>query len=65
MILCSCNLISSNNIKQIMESRPSYARVPSVEEIMQEHGCSVVCATCAYNIKIEIRKHYESLSRTV
>ena len=60
MILCSCNLISSNGIKEIMESRPSHVRVPSVEEIMQEHGCSVVCATCAHNIKVEIRKHRKS-----
>jgi hypothetical protein len=32
---------------------------------MNKHGCSVECATCAHNIKIEIRKHYESLHRTI
>lgn len=66
MILCSCNLITDNNVRQIMESRPSYARLPSVEEIMEKHGCSIVCATCVRNLKIEIRKHYNACEdRTV
>jgi bacterioferritin-associated ferredoxin len=63
MILCSCNALSSNTVKQILEHHEG--DVPSVQEIMEKHGCSVVCASCAYNIKVEIRKHYESLSRTV
>lgn len=58
MILCSCNTISSNTIKDIMESHFEDS-IPSVEEIMEKHGCSVVCATCVRNIKIEIRKHYD------
>lgn len=58
MILCSCNTISSNSIKQILEHH-FQKDVPSVEEIMEKHGCSVECATCARNIKIEIRKHYD------
>ena len=61
MILCSCNALSSNTVKQILEHHEG--DVPSVQEIMEKHGCSVVCASCAYNIKIEIRKHYESLYR--
>jgi len=65
MILCSCNLLSSNNIKDIVESYSSYRRIPSVQEIMEKHGCSVVCATCTHNIKLEIRKHYESNTRTI
>jgi bacterioferritin-associated ferredoxin len=63
MILCSCNALSSNTVKQILEHHEG--DVPSVQEIMEKHGCSVVCASCAYNIKIEIRKHYESLHRSV
>ena len=63
MILCSCNALSSNTVKQILEHHDG--DVPSVQEIMEKHGCSVVCATCAHNIKIEIRKHYESLHRTL
>jgi bacterioferritin-associated ferredoxin len=62
MILCSCNVITTDSIRQYMESRAN-TRLPSVQEIMQKHGCSVECATCAYNIKVEIRKHYESLHR--
>jgi bacterioferritin-associated ferredoxin len=63
MILCSCNALSSNTVKQILEHHEG--DVPSVQEIMEKHGCSVVCASCAYNIKVEIRKHYESLHRSV
>ena len=63
MILCSCNALSSNTIKQILEHHDG--DVPSVQEIMEKHGCSVVCATCAHNIKVEIRKHYESQNRTL
>lgn len=61
MILCSCNAISSNSIRDIIEHH-FQGEVPSVQEIMKKHGCSVECATCAYNIKIEIRKHYENQS---
>lgn len=64
MILCSCNALSSNTVKQILENH-SHDGIPSVQDIMEKHGCSVVCATCAQNIKIEIRKHYESLYRTI
>ena len=63
MILCSCNALSSNTVKQILDNHDG--DIPSVQEIMNKHGCSVECATCAHNIKIEIRKYYESLYRTV
>ena len=63
MILCSCNALSSNTVKQILDNHNG--PVPSVQEIMNKHGCSVECATCAHNIKIEIRKYYESLHRSV
>jgi bacterioferritin-associated ferredoxin len=59
MILCSCNTISSNTVKQILEHHFEND-VPSVQEIMEKHGCSVVCASCAHTIKVEIRKHYEN-----
>lgn len=62
MILCSCNLISSNNVKQILEGH-YMNEVPSVQEIMEKHGCSIVCATCVRSLKLEIRKHYESEDR--
>jgi bacterioferritin-associated ferredoxin len=58
MIICSCNTLSSNSIQQIIEDH-SFQSVPSVQEIMEKHGCSVVCATCTHNIKVEIRKHYD------
>lgn len=64
MILCSCNSLSSNTVKQIIDDH-IFDVVPSVQEIMEKHGCSVVCATCAHSIKIEIRRHYESEDRTV
>lgn len=63
MILCSCNWISSNTIQQILEQQGE--DVPSVQDIMEKHGCSVVCAMCAQSIKLEIRKHYESENRTI
>jgi len=56
MILCSCNAISSSDIKRVVESSP---RIPTVQEIMEKHRCSIECATCVRNIKEEIRKHYE------
>lgn len=58
MILCSCNALSANTVKEILEHHTG--DIPSVQEIMEKHGCSVECATCAYNIKIEIRKHYDN-----
>jgi len=64
MILCSCNSLSSNTVKQIIDDH-SFDAVPSVQEIMEKHGCSVVCATCAHTIKIEIRRHYENTNRTI
>jgi bacterioferritin-associated ferredoxin len=64
MILCSCNSLSSNTVKQIIDDH-SFDAVPSVQEIMGKHGCSVVCATCAHTIKIEIRRHYENTNRTI
>jgi len=63
MILCSCNTLSSNTIKEILNSHEG--DVPSVQQIMEKHGCSVVCASCVYTIKLEIRKHYESENRTI
>ncbi len=63
MIICSCNALSSNTVKKILEHHTG--DIPSVEEIMAKHGCSVECATCARNIKVEIRKHYESIHRPV
>jgi len=63
MILCSCNTISANAVKEILDHHSG--GVPSVQEIMEKHGCSVVCATCVQSIKIEIRKHYESKDRTI
>lgn len=57
MILCSCNALSSNTVKEILDNHYS-SGVPSVQDIMDKHGCSVVCATCVQSIKIEIRKHY-------
>ena len=62
MILCSCNTISSNTVKTIIDNHFSDT-IPSVQDIMEKHGCSVECATCVHNIKVEIRKHYESLHR--
>lgn len=59
MIVCSCNFISANNIKQILETH-YMTDIPSVQEIMEKHGCSVECATCVRNIKEEIRKHYDN-----
>lgn len=59
MILCSCNALSSNTVKHILDNH-SHDGIPSVQDIMEKHGCSVECATCAQNIKIEIRKHYEN-----
>lgn len=61
MILCSCNSLSSNTVKQIIDDH-IFDDVPSVQEIMEKHGCSVVCASCAHSIKIEIRKHYANNS---
>lgn len=61
MILCSCNNLSSNTVEQIIDDH-SFDDVPSVQDIMEKHGCSVVCATCAHSIKIEIRKHYDNNS---
>ena len=63
MILCSCNALSSNTVKQILDNHSG--DVPSVQDIMNKHGCSVECATCAHNIKIEIRKYYESINRPI
>lgn len=58
MIICSCNLITANSVKQILQQHDNN-QVPTVAEIMEKHGCSIECATCARNIKLEIRKHYE------
>jgi len=58
MILCSCNAITSKSIKDIMEIHYQDS-IPSVEEIMEKHGCSIVCANCVRSIKVEIRKHYD------
>ena len=63
MILCSCNALSSNTVKQILDSHTG--DIPSVQDIMSKHGCSVECATCAQNIKIEIRKYYENINRPI
>ena len=58
MVICSCNTITENSIKQILQEYGDHV-IPSVAEIMEKHGCSVECATCARNIKHEIRKYYE------
>lgn len=58
MIVCSCNIISSNTVKEIMNNH-FVNEIPSVQEIMEKHGCSVQCATCVFSIKLEIRKHYD------
>lgn len=63
MILCSCNALSANTIKTILETH--YMNdVPTVQEIMEKHGCSIECATCVRNLKQEIRKHYGNQKET-
>jgi len=62
MIICSCNILSEDKIKECLMNKE---RQPSVGSIFKELGCPPVCGSCANNIVKLVREHYESLHRPV
>ena len=61
MIVCSCNVITEDNIKECLNGKE---RQPSVGTILKELGCSQVCGTCSNNIVSIVREHYGSIEMT-
>jgi bacterioferritin-associated ferredoxin len=62
MIICSCNVITDDKIKEVIQNRQSR---PSVGTVLKELQLPPVCGTCANTISKVIEEHYESLHRTV
>jgi len=58
MILCSCNIITEDKIKEFLNGKK---RQPSVGTILKEIGCSQVCGTCSNSIVSIVRDHYGSI----
>lgn len=61
MIICSCNVITDDNIKECLKNRNSK---PSVGTVLKELGYSPVCGTCSNNIIAIVREHYGSIDIT-
>jgi len=55
MIVCSCNVITSEKVKEFIQSQQT---VPSVGKVLKGVGCNAVCGTCATSIRKEVIKHY-------
>lgn len=58
MIVCSCNVLTSEKIKECLDERKDLT-VPSVGTIIKDAGCNAVCGSCATTIREQIIKHYE------
>jgi bacterioferritin-associated ferredoxin len=54
MIVCSCNILSDQDIRVIARD-PSYVP-PRVAEIYRRLGCSAECGRCARTIKAIINE---------
>ncbi len=63
MIVCSCNMVTSEEIREAVAKYAGTFKIPSVETIMNDLGKETDCATCAKNMKAEIRKSYVELSK--
>lgn len=58
MVLCSCNIITSEQIKQIVYD---LGYKPSVSAVLNELGCDNLCGTCMSNIVTEIKKNVQEI----
>ena len=56
MIICSCNILTEENIKNCLQDKQNR---PSVGTILKELDCGDVCGTCATTVKKIIDEHYE------
>ena len=61
MIICSCNIITEEQIKNCLVNKE---KQPSVGTILKELECEQVCGTCSNNIVSIVRKHYGNLELT-
>ena len=59
MILCSCEKISSNSIKQYLTSQSKTGIIISVGTVIKGLGCRVTCGVCAASIRKEIEQFYK------
>lgn len=62
MIICSCNIITEDKVKECLTGKEYQ---PSVGTVLKEIGCSQVCGTCSNNIVKVIRENYESQNRSI
>jgi bacterioferritin-associated ferredoxin len=58
MVVCSCNIITQEKIKEYFNQYQS-DRVPSVGTVIKGMGCNAVCGLCATTIRNEIMNHCE------
>ena len=63
MIVCSCNILSDQDIREIARN-PDYVS-PRMAEIYKRLGCSAQCGRCARTIKTIVRESVETLSASL
>lgn len=55
MVICSCNIISTEEIKNVINSMEE----PTVKKVVKEIGWQSNCATCVNNLVTEIENIME------
>lgn len=55
MVVCSCNIISTKEIEDIIKNMES----PTIKKVIKEIGWESSCATCVNNLVYEIEKIME------
>jgi bacterioferritin-associated ferredoxin len=61
MIICSCNVLTDERVKEYLKSRETK---PSVGTILKDLDCGPVCGTCSNNIIALVREHYGNVEIT-
>lgn len=57
MIVCSCNVITEDSVKDVLYNR---LQKPSVGTVLKELGHSAVCGSCSISIKFIIDQYMET-----
>jgi len=57
MIICSCNVLSDDRVKEYLKGRETK---PSVGTILKDLDCGPVCGSCANNIIDLVRENWKN-----
>ena len=62
MIVCSCNVLSDQDVRGVVESHEA---LPTAAQVYEGLACRPQCGTCAHTIRTIIRRTAEGGERAV